>query len=358
MYDTRQVYYSREGHFEILPKPPVYVDGVDINAHANFNILSIQSRVGLKISGPDFFGMKTAGRIEGAFFGNTDQSIGEFRLRLAYVTLSNEKIEILIGQFWHPMFVTSVFPAVYSFNTGVPFQPFSRNPQLRITTKGKIKFIAAAFTERDFQTRGASVSQSGIPTINAQLQFGDANKTIGGFGYNLKTTRPNIWDLDPANLPDRMVSNAGFAYIKTKLGKTGWWKMQGTYGENMSDLLQVSGFGELNNEYVNNRTFSIWTEFMGDFSESFEWGIFGGFTQNFGYGQEIVYVNGFLGGINENAFRISPRVGWKSGKLKIGIETEYTGAQYGTIDSSGEISSTGVVPVDNLRILATAIYNF
>jgi hypothetical protein len=302
--------------------------------------------------------MKTAGRIEGAFFGNTDQSIGEFRLRLAYVTLSNEKIEILIGQFWHPMFVTSVFPAVYSFNTGVPFQPFSRNPQLRITTKGKIKFIAAAFTERDFQTRGASVSQSGIPTINAQLQFGDANKTIGGFGYNLKTTRPNIWDLDPANLPDRMVSNAGFAYIKTKLGKTGWWKMQGTYGENMSDLLQVSGFGELNNEYVNNRTFSIWTEFMGDFSESFEWGIFGGFTQNFGYGQEIVYVNGFLGGINENAFRISPRVGWKSGKLKIGIETEYTGAQYGTIDSSGEISSTGVVPVDNLRILATAIYNF
>jgi hypothetical protein len=87
MYDTRQMIYSREGHFDILPKPPVYVDGEDINAHSNFNILSIQTRVGIKITGPDFFGMKTSGLIEGAFFGNTDQSIGEFRLRHAFVKL-------------------------------------------------------------------------------------------------------------------------------------------------------------------------------------------------------------------------------------------------------------------------------
>jgi hypothetical protein len=256
------------------------------------------------------------------------------------------------------MFVTDVFPGVYSFNTGVPFQPFSRNPQLRLTTKGKVKFIAAAFTERDFQTRGASVSQSGIPTLHAQLQFGDANKTFGGIGYNFKTTRPDIWATNPGDLPDRMTSNAGIAFFKTKLSETGWWKLQATYGQNMSDVLQVSGFGEANNEYVNNTTFSIWTEFMGDFSESFEWGVFGGYTNNSGYGEDITYLNGFLGGTTSSAFRIAPRVGWKSGKLKIGLEGEYTNAQYGIIDNSGDIATTGVDPVDNFRILGTAIYNF
>ena len=151
MFDSRQTVNSREGHFAILPAAENFVGGKDLNDQSNVNFLSIQSRLTGVISGPDFFGMKTSGMLEGAFFGNSDASTGEFRLRHAFVQLSNDKIEILMGQYWHPMFVTAVFPGTYSFNTGVPFQPFSRNPQVRITTKGKVKFIGALFTERDFQ---------------------------------------------------------------------------------------------------------------------------------------------------------------------------------------------------------------
>lgn len=350
MFDTRQIVNAREGHFAILPSSENIVSGEDLNDQSNFNILAIQSRLKASISGPDFFGMKTSGVIEAAFFGNSDASIGELRLRHAFVQLSNDKVEILMGQYWHPMFVTAVFPGTYSFNTGVPFQPFSRNPQLRITTKGNVKFIGVLFTERDFQTRGASVSKSGMPQLHAQLQLGSASKTLGGFGVNLKSSRPALGE-------DNLTSTAFIGYFRTKLGKA-TWKAEATYGQNMTDVLQIGGFGQASNgDYVNNDTFSTWTELSGDFSETMEWGLFGGYSKNSGFGEPITYVNGFLGTV-ESAYRVSPRIGWKSGKLKIGVEAELTNAQYGSIDGNGDITSTGIDSVNNFRLLTTAIYNF
>lgn len=350
MFDTRQIVNAREGHFNILPSAENIVNGEDLNDQSNFNILAIQSRLKASISGPDFFGMKTSGAIEAAFFGNSDGSIGELRLRHAFVKLSNDKVEILMGQYWHPMFVTDVFPGTYSFNTGVPFQPFSRNPQLRITTKGNVKFIGVLFTERDFQTRGASVSKSGMPQLHAQLQLGSASKTLGGFGVNLKSSRPALGE-------DNLTSTAFIGYFRTKLGKA-TWKAEATYGQNMTDVLQIGGFGQASNgDYVNNDTFSTWTELSADFSETMEWGLFGGYSKNSGFGEPITYVNGFLGTV-ESAYRVSPRIGWKSGKLKIGVEAELTNAQYGSIDVNGDITSTGLDSVNNFRLLTTAIYNF
>lgn len=349
MYDTRQVVNAREGHFNILPASENIVGGKDLNDQSNFNILSIQTRLKAVISGPDFFGMKTSGAIEAAFFGNSDASVGELRLRHAFVQLSNDKIEILMGQYWHPMFVTAVFPGTYSFNTGVPFQPFSRNPQLRVTTKGKVKFIGVLFTERDFQTRGASVSKSGIPQFHAQLQFGKASETLGGLGFNVKSSQPNLGD-------DNLTSTAFIGYFRTKLGNS-TWKAEATYGQNMTDVLQIGGFGTASNgDFVNNKTLSMWTELSGDFSETMEWGLFGGYTENGGFGEAITYVNGFLGTV-ENAYRIAPRIGWKSGALTIGVEGEYTNAQYGSIDGNGDITSNADA-VNNFRLLTTAIYKF
>lgn len=353
MFDTRQTINSREGHFMILPAAEKLVNGEDVNDQTNFNILSIQTRLKAGITGPDFFGMKTSGAIEADFFGNSGTGLDDvngFRLRHAFVQLSNDKVEILMGQFWHPMFITFVFPDVYSFNTGVPFAPFSRNPQLRLTTKGKVRFMGALFTERDFQTRGASVSQAGMPQLHAQLQIGSVANSLGGFGVNFKSARPALG-------ADNVTSTAFLGYFRTKLGKA-TWKAEAIYGQNMSDILQISGFGMANGDYVNNDTFSAWTELMADFSETMEWGIFGGYSKNSGFGEAITYTNGFLGNSVESAFRVSPRIGWKSGKMKIGIEGEFTSAQYGSIDANGDMNTTGVDAVNNFRLLTTAIYNF
>jgi len=351
MYDTRQTTNAREGHFMILPKGENIVDGEDLNDQSNINFLSIQSRLRVKVSGPDFFGMKTSGMVEGAFFGNANETTGEFRLRHAFVKLSNDKIDIIAGQYWHPMFVTAVFPGTYSFNTGVPFQPFSRNPQLRVETKGAVKFIGAMFTERDFKTKGASVSQSGIPQFHAQLQFGDKSKSLGGFGVNLKTVSPGLGE-------DNLSSLAYIGYFRTKLGDT-TLKMEATYGDNMSDLLQVGGYGiNFDGEYISTNTLSMWSELSGDFSESMEWGVFGGYTENGGFDESATHIAGFLSSSVVDAWRVAPRMGWKSGKLKLGIETEYTSAHYGGIDASGDMDAGANDAVGNFRLMTTAIYNF
>ena len=57
------------------------------------------------------------------------------------------------------------------------------------------------------------------------------------------------------------------------------WKAEATYGQNMTDVLQIGGFATNGDgDFVNNETLSMWTEFSGDFSETMEWGLFGGYT--------------------------------------------------------------------------------
>jgi len=66
-----------------------------------------------------------------------------------------------------------------------------------------------------------------------------------------------------------------------------------------------------------------------------------------------------LGSTMDNVFRIAPRLGWKSGKMKLGTEFEYTTAQYGALAANKmDIISTGISSVSNFRILFTAIYGF
>ena len=128
IFDSRQTVSVREGHFLLYPQPEsMDLAGDDLNSVSNLNMLSIQTRLSGNITAPDAFGAKISGKIEGAFFGHSNGDINGFRLRHAFVKLDWENTSLLSGQYWHPMFVTEVFPGVVSFNTGVPFQPFSRN---------------------------------------------------------------------------------------------------------------------------------------------------------------------------------------------------------------------------------------
>lgn len=357
MFDSRQTITAREGHFLLFPANENNVGGEDLNAQANFNILAIQTRLKGTITGPDFFGMKTSGVIEGAFFGHSNADINGFRLRHAFVKLSNEKVDIIMGQYWHPMFVTAVFPGTYSFNTGVPFQPFARNPQFRISTKGDVRFTGVIFSERDFATRGPGatggssifVRNAGMPQLHAQLQFGD-KELLGGFGVNLKTLRPELG-------ADNVSNTAFIAYMKTKLGAA-TFKLEGIYGENMSDLLSISGMAEdTSGGYTSNKTFTIWGELSGG-KDNIEWGLFSGYTKNNGFKDAVGGSIYGLAPTMDNVFRVAPRLGWKSGKMKIGVEVEYTSAQYGALDTNNKDIVSAGDAVNNVRGLVTAIYGF
>ena len=96
--DSRQTVGLREGHFLLFPEnEKLDADGNDINAKANYNILSIQTRVAGSITAPDALGAKTSGYIEAEFFGNSNPAINTFRLRHAWVKLNWKKTELMVG---------------------------------------------------------------------------------------------------------------------------------------------------------------------------------------------------------------------------------------------------------------------
>ncbi len=93
--------------------------------------------------------------------------------------------------------------------------------------------------------------------------------------------------------------------------------------------------------------------------DAFVWGLFSGYTKNDGFKEAVGGAIYGLGPTIDNVFRVAPRFGWKSGKMEIGVEVEYTSALYGTLDSNKkDINTQGIDAVSNLRGMVSAIYGF
>lgn len=365
IYDSREVNALREGHFLLYPvEEKKDITGAVLNDRSSFNILSIQTRLTGKITAPDVLGAKTSGVIEGAFFGNVEGDINGFRLRHAFVKLEWESSALLVGQYWHPMFIVESFPDVVSFNTGAPFQPFSRNPQIRFTQKfGAMSFIATAYTQRDFQSTGPQGGSSvymrnaGLPGFHAQAQF-QFQGILFGFGGDYKTLKPRTVS-DKNYLTDETVSSyAGIAYGKINSGDFSL-KVEGVYGQNLTDLLMLGGYAVYEKslttgieKYTNTNTYSVWSELI--YGKDVQFALFGGYTKNDGTDKTVTtnYARGFN---IDYIYRVSPRLIINSGKFRVAGEVEYTSAAYGTPDTFGKVQNSKEVA--NLRVLG-AVYLF
>lgn len=374
-YDTRQTTSLREGHFALYPadESPDKT-GADINAKSNFNILSIQTRLLGKITAPDAFDAKTSGLIEGEFFGTSDGDANGFRLRHAFVKLDWEKLSLLVGQTWHPMFVTEVFPGVVSFNTGVPFQPFSRNPQVRLTVNfGNLSIQGAAIAQRDFQSfgpnssDGAAVQSSSflrntaLPNLNLQTSF-KLNENIAGIGVDYKKLTPRLSTSKKYKTNETIGSKAINIFAKVS-NAVFTFKTNAVYGENLADLLMLGGYAAVRNdtvtdfqEYTNLSSYSVWGELT--YGKEIEFGLFAGLTKNLGATENITNKIYGRGNNIDKVVRISPRVQWTSGKIKLATELEYTIADYGKIAHDKKAIVEDKHSVSNLRMLVAAFYYF
>lgn len=372
-YDTRQSSASnglREGHFYLFPDNVLYdADSVDVNASPSFHMLSIQSRLRGDIQGPDAFGAKTSGVLEAEFFGTSEADLNGFRLRQAYTKLDWGKIILQIGQAWHPMFPTECFPKTVSFNTGAPFTPFSRNPQVKFTYKsGDFSATLTAYSQRDFTSTGPDGSgnkymrNSGLPGLNAQLRIPVTSAGFALIGGDFKTLRPELRTAANVENPNTLRSLAGFAtlHIKTKpLSLT----LMGSVCQNATDLTMIGGYGvaEILDTETGIRTFANLTTASGwiDLStngEKVKAGLFAGYSKNLGSETELT---GPLFGRGTNIdylARISPRLLFTGGKFTLAAEFETTLAAYGTPDTLGKI--TDAEPVVNYRMLLAATYSF
>lgn len=369
IYDSRQTVAFREGHFLLYPQNQnPDINGVDINAKANLNILAIQTRLQGKITGPNAFGAKTSGQIEGEFFGNSDADVNGFRLRHALIKFDWHNTSFLVGQTWHPMFVTDMFPGVVSFNTGAPFQPFSRNPQIRCTySYENLKFIFAAVSQRDFTSNGPDgfsssyLRNSVMPNLHGQIQYVNSGHLFG-IGIDYKKLTPRLVTPKKVVTDQTIGSISAIGFAKLSLEPV-TVKAEAVYGSNLADHLMLGGYAikstnvvTAEEKYTPLNVFAIWGEVTT--GKEIEFAVFGGYTRNLGAADTISGSYYGRGTNIHDLIRLSPRIQWNSGKARLATELEYTVAGYGTTNSLNKGKVKNVTSVSNLRLLFAVYYFF
>jgi len=374
-YDSRQTVSIREGHFLLYPKGLLADSaGADINARSGFNILSIQTRLAGRITGPDALGAKTSAYVEAEFFGTSDADINGFRLRHGYLKLNWAKSELLIGQSWHPMFIAESFPDVVSFDTGAPFQPFNRSPQVRFTRMfGKVSLVATALAQRDFVSNGPDGTSSvylrnaALPEFNLKLQVASKNdsrktETVAGVSADVMKLAPRIVTAAGYKTDESVTGLAAMAFFKQKWAK--WtWKAEAVWGQNLHHLTMLGGYAvrgvadevRLDWNYTPIDTLSCWTEVQTN-GAPWQTGLFAGYSKNLGSRHTISGANYARGFNIDELYRLSPRLVYNIGKMRFAGEAELTAASYGTPDVFGKVQDARFVR--NLRLLFAAYYFF
>jgi len=378
-YDSRQTVNVREGHFLLFPKEPsLDPNGQDLNAKSSFNILSIQTRIAGKITGPDALGAKTSAYIEGEFFGTSEADLNGFRLRHAYLRLTWKRSDLMIGQFWHPMFIPESYPDVVSFNTGAPFQPFNRSPQVRfIRSFGRTSLIATVLSQRDFLSNGPQgpssvyLRNAVLPELNFKLQYAKANETnktetVAGAAIDYLKLVPRLATASGYATDESVSSLAGMAYFKRKWPK--WtFKAEGVYGGNLHHLTMKGGYAVRDVPHIPESErwtysptngLSLWSEVQTN-GAPWQAGLFAGYYRNYGSKTPLSPdpAQVFARGYNiADIYRLSPRLLYNIGKMRFALEGELTGTGYGTPDAYGKVQ--GARSVANLRLLFAAYYFF
>lgn len=370
-WDSRQTVSAREGHFLLFPAAEsLDLDGNDVNGNTSFNFLSIQSRVGISVSGAKALNADISAKIEGDFFGQANDNINLFRLRHAFIKMKWESTELLVGQYWIPMFVTDCFPGTVSFNTGVPFQPFGRNPQIRLTQNiGKSKFIVVANSQRDYSSRGPAgvtgnyLRNSGIPELSLQFHIKPIDAILFGMGASYKQIMPQTKTPVGYQTNETVGGYNAFAFLRINT-KPVTIKAQGIYGQNIPDVLSIGGIAISDTldaakgfvAYTTMNTMSSWIDISTN-GKKWQFGVFGGYTKNLGTTEKVIGPIYGLGTNIESLYRISPRVSVKFNKLKFALEGEYTTANYGASRDEFGVP-TDITPTSNLRVLFASYYFF
>lgn len=380
-WDTRQVVGTDEDEFLLYPEPKLLdCNGQDINAKGQYASVAIQTRARLEFEGPDIRQASSMGVLEADFFGRQGTS-NIFRLRHAFLQLKWEKIQLIAGQTWDPLYVLGVDPRTVSFNAGSPIETFGRSPQIRatFTPSELVKFHITALSEIDSPSDGpigpstTYLRNSVIPRMNARLDIYPGKSHVGA-SIEFKRIQPRLETNNCYKTRERL--NSVTAEIYARYSREKWdTRTKLIFYQNATDLCILGGYAVScidectdRREYTNLNGIGFWNDTQFQVSKSVIPGWFIGFAKNLGAREPICCdevdadctvtekrIYGFGTDI-DTLFRISPRILWKVENFTLGIELEYTRAAFGTIDCDGDVVDT--CPVGNTRLLASLFYYF
>ena len=368
-YNSRQNVEMVDGIIQLFPKAVELNAGVDKNAVAQAEMLSINTRLGVDITGTPVLGAKTSGKIEADFAG-FGTSYYVFRIRQAYMKLNWAKTELLVGQTWHPLF-GSVLPSTFSANAGAPFQPFNRSPQVRLkqSLSSTLSFTAAALYQMQYASQGPQgtintyMKNALVPNLFVGLENKNTHWT-NGVGVDFKSIKPDV----------KYVSSLSAVAYSQYVNNKFQIKAKAIYGENLSDQLMLGGYGVSKYaadsatvlKYTNFNNLSTWLNIV--YGTKIQVGVLLGLSQNLGTNENLAarkggkytaYGYGYYDvsqSIVDRLYRVAPEVSYNLSNVRFGLEYDFTTAAYGTIQHDG--SATNPYTVNNHRVLASVMYIF
>ena len=321
-------------------------NGKDINDQTTANLISIVTRGGVNIVGPDIFGAKTTGCIEVDFAGKPENYL--IRLRKAYTLFSWTKTKLLVGQTWHPFWGNDAFPHIGALNTGTPFQPFNRSPQVRFDYKtGRLTLTASAVYQQQYLSVGPIGSSNTyqrdavVPETVLSFEYTKKALTLGaGVDFNRIKPRVSTTGSDTKiYLADECVNSTSWmAYGKYARGKL-MMLLKGYYGQNMAHLTMIGGYGVATYDtqtgketYTNYGSYS--TLFNITYGKKWIPGLLIGYLKNLGSSDPLAIKGGKadVWGLGTNIMdmsRISPSISYCVPKFLLTAEYERTTAAYG-----------------------------
>ncbi len=379
--DTRQMIGAGETLVPLYPKDRLLdVNGADINDASKFHMLSIVSRAGVNLKGPELLGAKTSGILEGEFFGATEGGINEFRLRHAYVMLDWEKTQLGIGQYWHPFVVLEALPNVANYGTGAPVYALNRNPQVRLTHKftNHLKLIAAVHSQRDFTPNNEPFRNSGMPAAHLQLQYKTQTFTAG-IAAQYENLKPKLSSGTPILKSTERVENLSFMPYSKLNTKPLQITVAGYLMQDASSFVQLGGIvgyqtsPDAVETYKPMNTHSIWTDIQQNTKNKLSFGLFAGYVRNNGvkdpvegafattYGVTTNWgaVSASKGGRTVNyLYKFVPRMDFTLSKaLKFRLEYDRSTAQWADATIKGNGTENKYL-ANNNRFQITTLFNF
>lgn len=350
-FDTRESVAGTEDFFFYVPKDVnITSDGTDLNEQPTFRFAALTTRLGVDLVGFEYEGFKIGGKIETDFYSGVSGVTGtaQLRLRQAFATIGKNYWQVTAGQTWHPM--AADMPDVFSLNTGAPFGPFSRTPQVKLDWKvaDGISFTGAAIWQMQYTSAGPAGASANyikygcIPELYFGVSYSDKGFT-GRIGVDMLSIKPR-WNDGTKKVSDRITTVSPFVYaqykknlfsvkVKSIFPQAGeHFNLNGGYG--------VSGVNaDGSYEYTPTRNSSTWVSLA--YGKKTQWILFGGYVRNFGTIEDLYGGDGDIAPaaslfFSKNSFsnmnrmwRLTPTIIRNIGKFAIGIEYEVTSVQYG-----------------------------
>lgn len=403
-YDSRESISGTGDLFNYIPKDQKLNEaGEDLNAQSSFRFLALTSRVGVDVSGYYIGNVHMGAKVEADFYSGLSKATtgnglpsttsvtgtAAMRLRQAYATVTwkdlpmsgdaKASVGLKIGQAWHPM--GADHPQVFSLEVGAPFGPFSRTPlvQMDANLGDNWTITGAAIWQQQYTSSGPSgtvadyMKYSCVPEMYAGVTYKNGG-FLGRVGVDVLSIKPRVQGKNSqgvtVKVSDRITTASPFLYLQythklfTAKAKT----IYASAGEHigiMSGYAKVDEYDDGSWDYAPLRNTASWLCLS--YGKKWQGVLFLGYTKNLGLSDgvsadpvqsgNIYFSKNGSANLNQ-VYRINPEIVYNFGKLTVGLEYQYTAAQYGDTFNNKGLATENLRWVANNRIQSIIRFNF